>query len=278
MKKVIFMAIAMLSIFLFSCKKETLPVDETEGLVKVQELTNDTSIVELYTKTGSLVVGYNDIFLRIKDKATAVYKTDAVINWSPLMHMMSMTHSCPKSAIEKVAGKTTLYKGYLVFQMPENASERWTLSLVFQTGGASSSVMDTVAVANSVTKRVSVFTGSDSKKYIVALAEPTIPAVAVNDLVLGLFTMESMMSFPAVTDFTIEIDPRMPSMGNHSSPNNVNPVFSTADNLYHGKLSMTMTGYWKLNLIVKNAASEVVKGEAVTVSNESSSLYLEVEI
>ncbi|MBK9328718.1 MAG: hypothetical protein IPM95_05220 [Sphingobacteriales bacterium] len=278
MKKVIFMAMAMFSIFMFSCKKETLPVNETEGLVKVQEMSNDTNIVELYTKTGSLQVGYNEVYLRIRDKKTAIYKTDAVINWSPLMHMMAMTHSCPKSAIAKVAGKTTVYKGFIVFQMPENATERWTLSLNFQTGGASSSVEDTVSVPNSVKKRVSVFTGSDTKKYIVALAEPANPAVAVNDLVVGLFTMESMMSFPAVTDFTIEMDPRMPSMGNHSSPNNENPVFSATDNLYHGKLSLTMTGYWKLNLIVKNASSEVVMGEAVTVSNESSSLFLEVEI
>lgn len=277
MKKIILMAIAMLSIFMFSCKKEALPVDETEGLVKVQEISNDTNIVELYTQTGSLAVGYNDVFLRIKDKTTSMYKTDAIINWNPLMHMMSMTHSCPKSPIAKVAGKTSLYKGYLVFQMPENTDERWTLSFDFQSGGLSSSVMDTVSVQNTANKRVSVFTGSDSKKYIVALAAPANPAVAVNDLIIGLFKMESMMSFPSVTDFTIEMDPRMPGMGNHTSPNNVNPVFSASDNLYHGKLSLTMTGYWKLNLMVKNAASEVVKGEAVTVSNESSSLFLEVE-
>ncbi len=268
----------MLSIFMYSCKKEELPVDETEGLVKVQEMSNDTNVVELYTSTGSLQVGYNEVFLRIKDKTTAVYKTDAVITWSPLMHMMSMTHSCPKSARAKVAGRNTVYKGFIVFQMPENTTERWTLSLNIQTGGTSSSVEDTVVVPNSLKKRVAVFTGSDSKKYILALAEPSTPEVAVNDLVVGLFTMESMMSFPPVTDFTIEMDPRMPGMGNHSSPNNINPVFSSTDNLYHGKLSLTMTGYWKLNFMVKNASSDIIKGEAISVSNESSSLFLEVEI
>ena len=86
-----------------------------------------------------------------------------------------------------------------------------------------------------------------------------------------------MLSFLAVTDATILFDPRMTGMGNHSSPNNVQPIFSATDNLYHGKLSLTMTGYWKLNFIVKDATNAVLKGEEVTTSNESSSLYLELE-
>ena len=38
--------------------------------------------------------------------------------------------------------------------------------------------------------------------------------------------MESMMSFPVVEDYKILLDPRMPSMGNHTSPNNEDLVSS----------------------------------------------------
>lgn len=280
MKNLFIMAVAIFSILTVSCNKDSkdiLPVDETEGLKLVQKIVNDTSEIELYTISGKIAVGYNEVFLRIKDKITNTYITDAEISWMPVMHMMSTMHSCPKSMVEKVAGKQTMYKGFLVFQMPENASERWTLSLNFQAGGLSSVSEDTIAVMNTTRKRVSVFTGADSKKYIVALIEPSVPEVAVNNLVLGLFKMQDMMTFPQVTNCKIEIDPRMPSMGNHSSPNNVNPVLDSTDNLYRGKLSLTMTGYWKLNLMVKSDSDEILKGEAVTASNESSSLYLEVE-
>jgi len=75
----------------------------------------------------------------------------------------------------------------------------------------------------------------------------------------------------------MNIDPRMPSMGNHSSPNNVNLTQSTLDNLYHGKLSLTMTGYWKINLQLLNALDEVIKGEEVTDSNPESSIFFELE-
>lgn len=267
----------MTSLFIYSCKNTEVIPDETSGLLKVQEIDNDTNVVEIYTSSGKFSVGYNEVFLRIKNKTSGEYSTDATISWMPLMHMMMHTHSCPTSAIQKVAGKTTLYKGYIVFQMPENASERWTLKVNYQLGSDLFEVEDTVAVLNSTRKRVTTITGADSKKYILALIAPQTPKVAVNDIVIGLYKMESMLSFPAVADYSIELDPRMPSMGNHSSPNNENLTYNSTDALYYGKLSLTMTGYWKLNLILKNDLGEILKGEPVTVDNGSSSLFLEVE-
>lgn len=89
--------------------------------------------------------------------------------------------------------------------------------------------------------------------------------------------MENMMSFPVVENYAIKLDPRMPSMGNHSSPNNKDLAYNSASKMYEGKLSLTMTGYWKLNLMLYNANSEMLKGEKVTEDNESSSLFLEIE-
>jgi hypothetical protein len=84
------------------------------------------------------------------------------------------------------------------------------------------------------------------------------------------------MSFPVVDDYTIKIDPRMPSMGNHTSPNNVD-LTQGSDDLYHGKLSLTMTGYWKINLQLMNSQDEVLKGETITEETPASSIYLEIE-
>lgn len=280
MKNIFILAFALLSLTTISCKKdkkEFEPISEIAGLNLVQKIENDTNEIELYTKTGKLTTGYNEVFIRIKEKANNQFKTDAMINWSPVMHMTSMAHSCPKSSIEKVVGKQTLYSGYLVFQMAENTSEHWTLALNFESNGIASTLEDTITVTNSAKKRVAVFTGTDSKKYVVALINPSTPQVASNNLVLGLFTMQNMMTFPIVEDYKIEIDPRMPSMGNHSSPNNENPLMNTTDKLYYGKLSLTMTGFWKINLILKNNADEIIAGNAIDAGNESSNLFLEIE-
>ena len=68
----------------------------------------------------------------------------------------------------------------------------------------------------------------------------------------------------------------MPGMGNHSSPNNVNLTQGT-DKMYYGKLSLTMTGYWKINLQLEDASQNILKGEPVTDTNETSSIYFELE-
>ncbi len=281
MKQFFLIAIAILSIFTIACKNETIkPIDETEGLTLLQEMSNDSSSIELYTtQTGNLTVGYNDIYLRIKNKSTGNYITDANLTWMPMMHMISMSHSGPKSNISKVSGKNTLYKGYIVFQMPENDVEKWTLTVNVMRNGDTAVLTDTIAVksATDTRKKVVSFTGNDGKKYILALANPQVPFIGINDFSVALFKRESMLSFPAVTDATILFDPRMPSMDNHSSPNNVQPTFSAIDNLYHGQLSLSMSGYWKLNFIVKDATDTVIKGEAISDTTESSSLFLEVE-
>ena len=38
------------------------------------------------------------------------------------------------------------------------------------------------------------------------------------------------MSYPPVANYSVMVDPRMPSMGNHTSPNNKAPVFMVTDN------------------------------------------------
>jgi hypothetical protein len=69
----------------------------------------------------------------------------------------------------------------------------------------------------------------------------------------------------------------MPSMDNHSSPNNEDLSYNSATGSYEGKLSLTMSGYWKLNLMAYDAGGTLIKGSEVTEENPSSNLYLELE-
>jgi len=250
---------------------------ELDGLSKIQEITNDTHAIEIYSSTGTLQQGYNAISLRIKNKTTSEYEKNAVVTWAPLMHMTSMSHACPFSAVSKTAGKETLYDGYVVFQMAENATEYWELAVNYTINGTAYTAKSRIAVPASAKQRVTTFTGTDGVRYILALIEPKNPKVATNDITVGVFKMQSLMMFPVVDNFKVKIDPRMPSMGNHSSPNNVDLTQTVAGNLYNGKLSLTMTGYWKINLQLLNASGTVLKGETITDAVPASSIYFEIE-
>ena len=268
--------------FFISCSEDdnnddNTPINEIENLIKVQNIENDSHTIEVYTQSGVLTQGYNEITIRIKDKTTNEFVENATVSWTPMMHMTEMSHSCPTSEVTKVAGKQTIYSGYIIFQMPENQDEGWDLTFNYSIGGTDYQAVASISVPMSPRQRVTTFMGADGVKYILALIAPQQPEVAINDMTVGLFKMENMMNFPVVENYTITLDPRMPGMGNHSSPNNEDLTYDDTTMLYNGKLSLTMTGYWKLNLKLLNANNELIKGEDVTETNESSSLYLELE-
>lgn len=272
-------AILVIAFAFASCSntEDTNTVNELDGITKFKEIVNATHTIELYAHMGYLEQGFNEISLRIKDNATGEYVKNASVSWLPLMHMTMMTHSCPKSEVEKVTTAGTLYEGNIVFQMAQNATEYWDLKIDYTINGTNYTATSVIDVPASAKQRVTTFTGSDDVKYILAYVEPHHPKVALNDITVAVYKMESMMSFPIVDNYKVKIDPRMPSMGNHGSPNNVDLTQSVVDQLYHGKLSLTMTGLWKINLQLLNASDVVLKGETVTDVVPASSIYFEIE-
>ena len=269
----------VLVIIFASCTSDNddATVDELEGLTKFKEISNTTHTTELYKHMGGLEQGYNEIALKIKDNATSQYITNADVSWIPLMHMAMMTHSCPKSPVTKVSTEGSVYEGYIVFQMAQNTTEYWDLKIDYTINGTAYTVTSVIDVPASAKQRVTTFTGSDSVKYVVAYADPHHPKVGINDMVAGVWKMQDMMTFPVVDNYKLKIDPRMPSMGNHGSPNNVDLTQTVAGDLYNGKLSLTMTGLWKINLQLVNASGTVLKGETITDAVPASSIYFEIE-
>lgn len=271
-----YIGLLALVILMGACKKEKVVTDETAGLTLVKTIANATHNINLYTQNGKLQQGYNRIFLQIKDKNDNSVN-NAVVSWAPLMHMMSMQHACPYSTVGKTTNKTSLYDGYIVFTMAGNDTEYWELKLDYNIDGTAYTATSNIDVVATTHRNIVSFTGTDNAKYIIAMVEPTNPKVALNDMQAMVFKTESMMNYPTIDGYTVKIDPRMPGMGNHGSPNNVDLVQSGSDKIYRGKLSLTMTGYWKINLQLANAAGTVLKGEPVTDTNESSSIFFEIE-
>jgi hypothetical protein len=277
--KLIFIAI-ILSISFVSCSSDDdeMIINPMEGFNLVTSFDANNHSVELYSKSSDFTIGYNEIYVRIKDIVTKNYVSHSEISWMPMMHMTQMEHSCPKSTLT-VTEDTTISKGFVVFQMPGNTNEYWDLTINYKVDGQEFTTTKTIDVISPADgkQKVSTFMGSDSTRYILTMTGPAEPKVAINDFTAMLFKMENMMTFPVVENYKITVDPRMPGMGNHSSPNNEDLSYDTASKMYKGKLSLTMTGYWKINLKLLNESQEVLKGEDITTDNLESSLFFEIE-
>lgn len=270
----------VLAISLISCRTSEEPTIEANienNLTIIKTFSNDTHNIELYTKTGQLGQGYQDISIRIKNKVSGQYEKNATLSWLPMMHMISMSHSCPRSEIKKANADGTLYNGYIVFTMGQNASEYWDIKIDYTINGNSYTATSVLDVPVASKRNINSFTGTDSNKYIMSLIEPTTSKTGTNDFVVGVWKNVGMNNFETVNAYTIKIDPRMPSMGNHSSPNNVNATQSSGTPFYTGKLSLTMSGYWKINLQYADTSGNILKGEEVTESNPASSIFFELE-
>lgn len=274
--------IFLLTITFFSCSTEdddeifeTNPVSD---LKLVKSIISNEHTIEVYSPDSQFTIGYNELSVRIKDNATDTYFENPTINWMPMMHMTAMSHSCPKSALTASA-HSTVKKGFIIFQMPGNETEYWDLKFTYEVDGGSFETterIDVLAPSDNM-KRINVFVGSDETRYVLAMVGPKNPEVMVNDFTSALYKMENMMTFTPVENYMITVDPRMPGMGNHSSPNNEDLTYNSSTQMYDGKLSLTMTGYWKVNLMLYNEDGELLKGEEVTETNTESSLFFDFE-
>lgn len=273
----------ILSIGLVSCTSDSedavLEVDPMASYQLNATMEGNGHIIELYSDNENFITGYNQIMVRIKDQATGTYFSDPKISWIPMMHMKGMAHSSPTSALVLDGDNNTIARGYVVFQMPGNAEEFWEFTFNYELAGSEFEITKTIDVLAPKDKRqrVATFMGADENKYVLAMVAPQTPKVAVNDFKALLFKMENITSFSIVEDYKVVLDPRMPSMGNHGSPNNEDLMYDSATKSYLGKLSLTMTGYWKINMVLFNEGDEPIKGEVITDEQEASSLYFEVE-
>ncbi len=261
-----------------SCKKKETPkaIDNTiEGFEIATSFKNNDHTINIYTENGKFQVGYNLINIQIIDNNNQSI-SNAIIQWKPTMYMNTMHHSAPYSNITTKNNTDNIYAGYIVFQMASDDAAYWELSIDYQINGNQYNLTEKINVQNALKRNIETFVGSDSQNYIIALVDPKQPKVAINDMTALIFTTNNHSDYTPVENYKIIIDPRMPGMGNHSSPNNENLTFGN-NNLYNGKLSLTMTGYWKINLQLENNSGQVLKGEPISASNESSSIFFEIE-
>ena len=269
------MLLAFSFVLLHSCSSDDndkIPPVVRSSMKLVQSFNENNHVIEVYSTHKNFMVGYNPIEVMIKDASTNEYFSNIeVSDFMPMLHMPNMMHSCPKS--EMFDKKEGIASGFAVFIMPGNKEMPWKLSFTYKVNDNTYKISDKeINVTNP--DRAMLAKGN---KYFLAYIEPTNPIVGINSITTKVYKMESMISFPEVKNYKILLDPRMPGMGNHSSPNNQPLTYDANTGLYNGKVNFSMTGYWKLNLQLQNEKGEVVAGNAIDDKKDSSNLYWEIE-
>ena len=255
----------------------------------IPELTLDVADkyqVAVYSPTGELHTGYNDLYFVATKKQNGNYIKDfSIPSLTPLMFMskMNMYHSTPVSAGAKLFDYTYLAvrKGWVSFLMNTSEAGSWTFSYDANVLGTEGKLQEANIIVDALPEGqqwLKNFKVSD-QTYFLSLVNPTDWKTGTNTITAYVSQKSNPITVPyalAEEQFTIEIDPRMPDMGNHSSPNNVT-LTRQSDGSYQGSINLTMTGRWRIHLTVKDAQGNVVAG-GDDLSDGFSSLFWEVTI
>jgi hypothetical protein len=244
-----------LTITILSCSKSNIEnVTELPKQKLAEGFVVGASVkAEVYAQKA-LNTGYNNIYVVLFDSISNQKIENAVVSFMPMMDMGSMKHSAPAENPTTVDANK-MYNGAVVFLMPSGTMGSWTLDIMVQYNGKMGKLTVPVNIATpSVSTLKSFISKVDNAKYFVALLQPEVPKVGVNDLEIAIYKYKSMMAYPADSSLSVIVTPEMPTMG-HGSPNNVNPVHIGRGH-YKGKVNFTMTGLWYLNLDF-NAGSAV---------------------
>lgn len=258
--------IIVFSLFLFSCSNENeeIIVDPLEGYSKLADgyAIGAAAKVELWGQKN-FFMGYNKLMVVLYDSINLNNKlNDANIHFSPLMTMtmngMVTKHAAPVEDPEEMAIEG-VFPGAVAFVMPTATDGTWQLGVSVQNQklNKEGELSFDIKVDNPATSVMSVFTAitPDNSKLVLSILEPSAPKVGMNEIEFTIHRKASMMDWPADDSYSIEITPEMPSMG-HGSPGNVNPV-SSGNGHYKGKVNFTMTGEWRVNVLVKKDGEDV---------------------
>lgn len=231
----------------------------------------------------------NKIIVEITNNKDPKNKVFSSANMGIMMYMTmanghKMSHSAPITQLKPVQGTTNVFEGELMFTMAgtEPGVNYWVLEIEIQTKGHTiKSDIDLMVYprGESELKTLQKFQ-YNGNTYILAMHEIENIKVGDNSFLLSVYQSKSNgTEFPYAKDFTIEIDPRMPTMANHGVGKILPPMkFNPDTEKYQGIITFNMTGYWYINLLVKNSTNEIIAGQFVEADSQTNSdLYFEVD-
>lgn len=210
------------------------------SLQKIAEAEDDGVRIELYGEQLP-VIGANTLHIVLTDIASGSRLRSGSVTVRPIMDMPGAPHTAPfeQPTIADTAGA---WRSLVVLTM----TGAWNIEVAWSDGVRTHEATLGFTVASS--RRARAVIGSDGEIYIVTFVQPRKGDVGLNPCEILLHRQQSLTSYPAVTNATVDLEPFMPSM-NHGSPANVDPMH-TENGHYVGKVNFTMLGEWRLDFSI----------------------------
>ncbi|MCC9041559.1 hypothetical protein LNQ81_02355 [Myroides sp. M-43] len=296
MKKIIYFALTILSLGLTtSCTSDDNAMDKgpsvnpgvTKPTIKVLEAKENNFQFTVYSNVKEFYApSTTPIVVEINDLSDASNKSFTNTSMTITMYMTmenghKMSHSAPISQLKPVAGTTNKFEGEIMFSMAgmepganyweikvESTNKNNKINTTFKTtvrGGKFYDRQDINTIVNSDRKTLETFSLNAVKHYT-ALHPMYDPKTGLNNIAVSIYRNEKMGNeFPEVENLIVTIDPRMPDMGNHGVKEGIISLnYNATTKQYEGKLPFSMSGYWFLNLVIKNQAGEIIAGQNVS--------------
>lgn len=295
MKKIIYFTLAVIVIGITAaCSSDDNSNESTTPLIpSAKEIISKTEgnlTFAIKNKEGKFTGdATNKVIVEITDNTDSNNKAFTNTRMRITMHMTmanghKMSHSAPITQLKPIPGTTNFFEGELMFTMAgtEPGVNYWVLEIETQTKRQTiKTEMDLMVYpkGESELKTLQKFQ-YDGNTYVIAMHEIENIKVGDNSFLLSVYQSDNNgTEFPYAKDFTIEIDPRMPTMANHGVGKVLPPLqYSSATEKYEGIITFNMTGYWYINLLVKNSANEIIAGQFVEADSQiNSDLYFEVD-
>lgn len=283
MKKIItFITILLGSVIVFNaCQKNkatnnnsTIPSGYNKNASQLVENTSYT--IELYTKTKDFYVGYNNIYIAIKNTTTNEYVQNAGITirpYMPKMPMMGMAMPCNNPTSQNA--DNNLFACGADFTMASNANDPmtglWNLEVKAKLPDMADSIkaicsfnVPDTRQSISATKSVNAIGNSSVEVFANTLAingqNYRVDMVAPREFLTGPQPTEirifqkigsgATAYWKAINNESLKINnltSNMPDMDHPPSTNNQNFEFNTKNGAYKGTINFTMTGLWDIS-------------------------------
>ena len=240
--------------------------------------------IRVYSKYSTLRVGYNELLFAVEKTETGQHVKDISFgDLAPLMTMgaMGMKHSTPTARHFEQIDKLPVYRVWFAPLMASDENSYWELSFNYTVKGSQGKAdkvrLNVVPLPAGQTWIKSF--KHDGRTYYLSLVNAESFQTGVNTIQAYISRNSEDNTLPyyeAPDEYTIEIVPTMPDMGDHSSPGNT-PLVRQSSGIYEGKLNLSMTGLWNIYLVVKDKDGNIVAG-ADNDSSGYSSLFWTVTI
>ncbi|UVD80510.1 hypothetical protein NWE55_04360 [Myroides albus] len=295
MKKFIYFALTVFALGLAtSCTSDdnsisnddTTNPTKTDLTIKVLEQKNDHYNIAIYSNVNEFYApSTTPIIVEITDATDANNKVFTDVSMNIMMHMTmpnghKKSHSAPISQLKPIAGSSNKFEGEIMFSMAGMDIEKnfWEIEIKAKNkdknietklpttvrNGQFFDRNDINSIKGSDRKTLETF-NIDSEKHFAALHHVSKFIVGKNNIAVSIYKREDNgMRFPEVGELQVSIDPRMPDMANHGVLDGVIKLnYNSTTKQYEGKLPLSMTGYWFLNLVIKDQAGNILAGQPV---------------